>query len=106
MNSTRNPRRLAQALSQQLGQPFVAVTGTGWMPKGFAHSRHSSVARDAENSQPIQPRSSRTSHSPHGTRGREGITLILEPCCRARFPEFFYHRLDEGIDVRRSASPT
>jgi hydroxypyruvate isomerase len=31
--------------------------------------------------------------------GREGITLILEPCCRARFPEFLYHRLDEGIDV-------
>ncbi len=29
----------------------------------------------------------------------EGITLILEPCCRARFPDFFYHRLDEGVAV-------
>lgn len=26
-----------------------------------------------------------------------GLTLILEPCCRARFPDFFYHRMDEGI---------
>jgi hydroxypyruvate isomerase len=30
---------------------------------------------------------------------REGITLILEPCCEARFPQFLYHRLDEGIAV-------
>lgn len=29
----------------------------------------------------------------------EGITLILEPCCRARFPDFLYHRLDEGVAV-------
>jgi hydroxypyruvate isomerase len=28
-----------------------------------------------------------------------GITLILEPCCRARFPDFLYHRLDEGVQV-------
>lgn len=28
-----------------------------------------------------------------------GITLILEPCCRARFPQFLYHRLDEGVRV-------
>lgn len=32
----------------------------------------------------------------------EGITLILEPCCSARFPDFLYHRLDEGIDVIRA----
>lgn len=30
---------------------------------------------------------------------QEGITLILEPCCSARFPDFLYHRLDEGINV-------
>jgi hydroxypyruvate isomerase len=30
---------------------------------------------------------------------RDGVTVILEPCCRARFPQFLYHRLDEGIDV-------
>ena len=30
---------------------------------------------------------------------REGITIILEPCCTARFPDYFYHRLDEGIAV-------
>lgn len=29
--------------------------------------------------------------------GREGITVIVEPCCRARFPDFLYHRIDEGI---------
>jgi 2-dehydrotetronate isomerase len=29
----------------------------------------------------------------------EDITLILEPCCAARFPDFLYHRLDEGIGV-------
>lgn len=28
-----------------------------------------------------------------------GITLILEPCCRARFPQFLYHRIDEGVEV-------
>ncbi|RZJ16758.1 MAG: hydroxypyruvate isomerase [Haliea sp.] len=28
-----------------------------------------------------------------------GITLILEPCCRARFPDFIYHRIDEGVQV-------
>lgn len=33
--------------------------------------------------------------------GREGLTIILEPCCRARFPRYFYHRLDEGIEVIR-----
>lgn len=30
---------------------------------------------------------------------REGLTIILEPCCRARFPNYFYHRLDEGVQV-------
>ncbi len=30
---------------------------------------------------------------------REGITIILEPCCTARFPDYFYHRLDEGIAI-------
>jgi hydroxypyruvate isomerase len=30
---------------------------------------------------------------------REGITLILEPCCAARFPDFLYHRIHEGVDV-------
>ncbi len=29
----------------------------------------------------------------------EDLTLILEPCCRARFPQFLYHRIDEGIAV-------
>lgn len=28
-----------------------------------------------------------------------GITLILEPCCRARFPQFLYHRIEEGVQV-------
>lgn len=31
--------------------------------------------------------------------GQEDITLILEPCCSARFPQFFYKRLDQGISV-------
>jgi 2-dehydrotetronate isomerase len=30
---------------------------------------------------------------------KEGITVILEPCCRARFPDFLYHRLEEGLGV-------
>lgn len=33
------------------------------------------------------------------TAREAGITLILEPCCRARFPRFLYHRLDEGVAV-------
>ncbi len=28
-----------------------------------------------------------------------GLTLILEPCCRARFADFLYHRVDEGVAV-------
>ena len=28
-----------------------------------------------------------------------GLTLILEPCCTARFPQFLYHRLGEGVQV-------
>jgi hydroxypyruvate isomerase len=28
-----------------------------------------------------------------------GITLILEPCCRVRFPQFLYHRIGEGVEV-------
>lgn len=27
----------------------------------------------------------------------EGLTIIIEPCCSARFPQFLYKRLDEGI---------
>lgn len=30
-----------------------------------------------------------------------GLTLILEPCCKARFPDFFYHRIDEGAQIIR-----
>lgn len=30
---------------------------------------------------------------------REGLTIIIEPCCSDRFPDYFYHRLDEGVDV-------
>lgn len=29
----------------------------------------------------------------------ENITIILEPCCRVRFPDFLYHRLEEGAQV-------
>ena len=32
----------------------------------------------------------------------DGITLILEPCCVARFPDFLYHRLDQGVEVIRA----
>lgn len=28
-----------------------------------------------------------------------GITLILEPCAKARFPHFLYHRIEEGVEV-------
>jgi hydroxypyruvate isomerase len=27
------------------------------------------------------------------------ITLILEPCAKARFPQFLYHRIEEGVEV-------
>ena len=30
---------------------------------------------------------------------RDQVTLILEPCCTARFPDFLYHRLGEGVEV-------
>ena len=29
----------------------------------------------------------------------EHMTLILEPCCSARFPQFLYHRFEEGVAV-------
>jgi hydroxypyruvate isomerase len=28
-----------------------------------------------------------------------GITLILEPCCRARCPDFLYHRIGDGVKM-------
>ena len=31
------------------------------------------------------------------------MTLILEPCSTARFPDFLYHRLDEGVAVIETA---
>jgi len=30
---------------------------------------------------------------------KAGLTLIIEPVCSARFPEFFIHTLDEGIQL-------
>jgi hydroxypyruvate isomerase len=33
---------------------------------------------------------------------RESLTLILEPCCRARFPDYHYSRLDQGVAAIRS----
>lgn len=30
---------------------------------------------------------------------RESLTIILEPCCTDRFPDYFYHRLDEAVTV-------
>jgi hydroxypyruvate isomerase len=29
----------------------------------------------------------------------EGITIIIEPCCSARFPKFLYKRIDEGVQI-------
>jgi hydroxypyruvate isomerase len=37
-----------------------------------------------------------------GIAAREGLTIILEPCCSDRFPDYFYHRLDEGVDIIRT----
>lgn len=34
-----------------------------------------------------------------GRAAQAGITLILEPCAKARFPQFLYHRVEEGLDV-------
>ncbi|MBC5768056.1 hydroxypyruvate isomerase family protein [Ramlibacter albus] len=31
--------------------------------------------------------------------GREGITIIIEPVCNARFPAYLYSRLDEGTQI-------
>ncbi|WP_442595049.1 hydroxypyruvate isomerase family protein [Parapusillimonas sp. JC17] len=30
---------------------------------------------------------------------QEGLTLILEPCCSARFPDFFYKTIEEGLEI-------
>ena len=32
----------------------------------------------------------------------EGITIIIEPCCSARFPDFLYRRIDQGVRVIES----
>lgn len=29
----------------------------------------------------------------------EGITIIIEPVCNARFPDYLYSRLQEGVDI-------
>jgi hydroxypyruvate isomerase len=33
------------------------------------------------------------------TAADEGLTIIIEPVCSARFPNFLYKRLDEGIEI-------
>lgn len=32
----------------------------------------------------------------------EQLTIIIEPVCRARFPDFLFKRLDEGIEIIRA----
>jgi len=29
----------------------------------------------------------------------DGITIIIEPCCSARFPHFLYKRIQDGVDI-------
>ena len=37
---------------------------------------------------------------------REGLKIILEPCTKARFPNYLYSRLDQGIAAIRALSHT
>jgi 2-dehydrotetronate isomerase len=37
---------------------------------------------------------------------KAGLTLVIEPVCSARFPEFFIHTLDEGISSSRMLAGT
>jgi hydroxypyruvate isomerase len=34
-----------------------------------------------------------------GLAAAEGITIIIEPVCHARFPDYLYSRLDEGVAI-------
>ncbi len=34
-----------------------------------------------------------------GLCAQEGITVIIEPVCRARFPDFLFKRLQAGVDI-------
>lgn len=69
----------------QVGKPMIHVMA-GNVPEGEAPQRcmavfEANLAQAADMAAP------------------EGITVIIEPCCGARFPQFLYKRIDEGVHL-------
>ncbi len=75
----------AVAYAVQVGKPMVHAMA-GNIPAGVERARcHDVFLKNIERAAEAT--------------AAEGLTLILEPCCTARFPDYFYHRIDEGIAV-------
>ncbi|ANN78028.1 hydroxypyruvate isomerase family protein [Bordetella flabilis] len=75
----------AVAYAVQVGKPMIHAMA-GNLPAGADRSRCratflENIARAAD------------------IMAGEGLTLILEPCCRARFPDYFYSRIAEGAGL-------
>jgi hydroxypyruvate isomerase len=81
----RDGLEMALEFSVRVGKPMVHVMA-GNLPDGIERNRCFDVF--VEN---VSFAASKAA--------ADGITIILEPCCRARFPNYFYRRLDEGVDV-------
>jgi hydroxypyruvate isomerase len=68
-----------------VGRPFVHVLA-GNVPKGAERQRYYDTFI------------TNLTYAADAAAG-EGLTIIIEPVCRARFPDFLFKRLDEGIEI-------
>jgi len=81
----RQSVEMAREYAAQIGRPMVHIM-PGNMPAGI----------DLQACQDLFVRNIQWAAR---LLAEENITVILEPCCRARFPDFLYHRLEEGARV-------
>lgn len=74
---------IAVAYAVQVGKPMIHAMA-GNVPPGTDRERcRDTFLRNLDHAAPLL--------------AAEGLTLILEPCCRARFADYFYSRIHEGV---------
>jgi 2-dehydrotetronate isomerase len=76
---------VAMEYALQVGRPMIHVMA-GNVPQGVERERCMAVFE------------ANLAHAAD-LAAQEGITVIIEPCCGARFPQFLYKRIDEGVRV-------
>jgi Hydroxypyruvate isomerase len=77
----------AVAYAVQVGRPMI-------------HAMAGNLPKDADRSRCRDTFLANIAYAAEQTAA-EGITLIIEPCCRARFPDYYYSRIAEGVQAIR-----